>query len=85
MTAPLSPTAALAEFARRCFVDGSWLGCDIAGDAAQEWGVELGRLVEEKYDPAIHKLADEETEAEPGETWFVFSDWFKAAIKEGKP
>ena len=84
MTAPLSRTAALAEFARRCFEDGSWRGCDIDGGLAQEWGVELGLLVEEKYDPAIYGDPGE-AYPEPGGPWFVFSPWFKAALRESKP
>ena len=84
MTAPLSPSAALAEFASRCFVDGSWAGADIDGYSVQEWGVELGLLVEEKYDPAIHGDTEELT-PEPGDPWFVFSPWLKAMLKEDKP
>ena len=83
MTAPFPPTAALAEFARRCFVEGSWLGCDIDGGLAQDWGVELGLLVEEKYNPAVHE-ATAGMGPEPGDPWFVFSPWFKAMLNEDK-
>ncbi len=69
---------ALAEFAELCF-QSAWEGNDVDGGDIQEWGVQLGLLVETKYDPKKH--GPSEYDLEPGDTYYVFSDWFKEARK----
>ena len=69
---------ALAEFAELC-IRSSWEGLDVEGCDIQEWGVQLGLLVETKYDPEKHGPSDFDLEL--GDPYFVFSDWFKEARK----
>lgn len=76
MITPAQVTA-LAEFAKRCIAEGSWRGCDFDG-AAQDWAVELGLLTKTTYDPAVH--GENDVDAEPGDPWYVFSEWFEAAL-----
>ena len=73
----MSDCKPLAEFARRCLKNGSFLGCDIDGGEAQDWAVELGILIETTYDPALH---GESEDAEPGDPWFVFAPWVKEML-----
>lgn len=70
---PVQPasTHALIEFFRRCAA-AAWQGGDVDGGTIQEWGVELGLLREEPYDPARH--GDNDVGAEPGDPWFVLAD-----------
>ena len=62
----------LAEFFRRCAVE-SWRGLSVDGADIQEWAVELGLMVEVRYDPVIHGRSGFEYELEIGDPWFVLS------------
>lgn len=70
----------LAEFARWVITESVRKGCDLDGGEVQEKAVELGILVETKYDPAVHGTND--IDAEAGDTWFVFSEAMKASIRK---
>lgn len=69
--------AALAEFFNRC-TESAWDGCNIDGSDVQEWGVDLGLLTKTQYDPEKH--GPNSYDVEPGEDWYIFSDWLKAAL-----
>lgn len=69
----------IAEFARWAVESGCWEGCAIDGGDIQDKALELGIIVETKYDPDKHGrqyLA----EIDDGDTWYVFSDDFFAAL-----
>lgn len=61
----------LVEFARWIISAGPWDGCHIDGGDVQDKAEKLGLIIKTKYDPAIH---GENSEAEPGDDWYVFSD-----------
>jgi len=65
----------LAEFVKAVLDVGAWSGCSIDGGHLQEEAVKRGILVEVPYDPTVH--GENDVGAEPGESWFVFSDEFK--------
>jgi hypothetical protein len=78
----------LAEFAKWAIRSGPWDGSDLDGGDIQDKAVECGILVETKYDPEKH--GPSETDQEPGDPWYVFSDEFKSALasalgNEAKP
>ena len=68
----------LAEFIAWAIREGSWQGCNLDGGDVQDKAVEMGILVETKYNPRIH--GENDCDAEPGCPWFVFSPAFKTAL-----
>jgi hypothetical protein len=70
----------IAKFAEWILREGPFSGCDIDGGDVQDKAVMFGLLTEVAYDPKIH--GESEWDNEPGDPWYVFSDEFKAAIKE---
>jgi hypothetical protein len=70
-------TMKMAEFVKWVIEDGPFNGCHLDGGCVQDKAVECGLLVETKYDPALHGECEY---CEPGDTWFVFSDEFNAAV-----
>ncbi len=74
---PDKQVAALAEFFNRC-TESAWDGCGIDGSDVQEWGMELRLLTKTQYDPEKH--GPNSYDVEPGEDWYIFSDWLKAAL-----
>ena len=71
----------LAEFAKWAIENSSFEGCDLDGGYVQEKAVELGILTRTKFDPDVH--GEPVCDVEPGDEWFVFSDEFKTAIRQG--
>jgi hypothetical protein len=70
----------LAEFAKWAIRSGPW--SDLDGGDIQDKAVECGILVETQYDPEKH--GPTETDQEPGDPWYVFSDEFKSALTSDK-
>lgn len=68
---------ALIKFAENAFLV-SWDGCDLDGGEIQDMGVALGLLTKSEYDPSIH---GEDFEGEPGDTYYTYSDAFKALLE----
>lgn len=83
LTAALSdqPNPA-AQFVMWAMLSGSWQGDDIDGGAAQDKAVELGLIVETKFDPIIH---GESGHCEPGDTWYVPSEKLLAMLPAPPP
>lgn len=71
-----------AQFVMWAMMDGSWQGNDIDGGAAQDKAVELGLIVETKYDPAIH---GENGDFEAGDSWYVPSETLLAMLPAPPP
>ena len=70
----------LAEFVRWAIEDGPFEGCHLDGGDVQEKAVKFGILERTKYDPAVHGESD--CGADPGDEWFVFSEAFKAVLRQ---
>lgn len=76
---PMAGTAlAAAKFVMWALMEGSWQGADIDGGAAQDKAVELGLIVETKYDPAKHGDSDC---CDPDDQWFIPSDALLTLLK----
>jgi hypothetical protein len=60
------------EFARWVIENSAWQCCELDGADVQGKAVELGLIVETKFDPEIH--GDAQFGEEPGDRIFVFSD-----------
>lgn len=68
----------LATFATWCLSQGPFAGCDLDGGDVQDKALRLGLISPTVFDPDIHK--DPNETAEKGDTWYEFSDEFKAAV-----
>lgn len=64
---------ALIEFLKWAMNCGPWGGNDLDAADVQEKALELGLIVETKYDPEIHGRNENSEYAEPGDQWFVFA------------
>jgi hypothetical protein len=73
----MSKIAPLVEFLEWAMNNGPWSGDDLDGADVQNKAIELGLIVETKYDPQIHGRNGKSEYAEPGDQWFVFADWLK--------
>lgn len=74
----------LAEFVRWAIERGCWEGCEVDGADIQDKAVELGILMETKYDPEFHN-PPEWVDIEPGAVLYVFSEEFLTALRTPKP
>lgn len=81
-TISLSAEAACLAFARWVIRECVFDGRDLDGGDVQDKAVELGLLIEAKYDPAVH---GEIEDADPGDPIFVFSDKLEDKIIEPRP
>jgi hypothetical protein len=61
----------LAEFAKWVIENSVFEGIDLTGWEIEDKAVELGLLIEEKYDPELH--GPNNCDSEPGYPWLVFS------------
>lgn len=77
--ANLTPVTQLVRFAHTILQD-TFDGVVVDPEDIQGLALEHGLLVKTVYDPDKHGTAGLET-TQPGEEWYVLSDWFKAAIQ----
>jgi hypothetical protein len=69
----------LAAFAKWVLQEGPFEGHDLDGADCQRKAVECGLLTETTYDPETHGESDY---CEPGDPWYVFSDAFRARLRD---
>lgn len=75
-----SEESKLFQFLRWAMTTGPWIGSDLDGAAVQDKALELGLIVETKYDPDVHGGGENSEYTEPGDIWYVFAE--PAALSE---